>query len=156
MKEKKAALFNKLGREDLEEELNNETFKRITVSLYRYVNIKNPEIFRDVLYGRWAELNIKGRIYLAKEGINAQFSCPEDNWEAFIETLEDYDYLKDVPLKILNSDRWKEKQMYINVFLLLQLQCDNVFLCTYISLRRTVYFGSIVICYVKVPSGVWL
>ena len=34
MKEKKVALFNKLGREELEEELNNETFKRITVSLY--------------------------------------------------------------------------------------------------------------------------
>ena len=107
MKEKKVALFNKLGREDLEEELNNETFKRITVSLYRYVNIKNPEIFRDVLYGCWAELNIKGRIYLAKEGINAQFSCPEDNWEAFNETLEDYDYLKDVPLKIAVEDDGK-------------------------------------------------
>ncbi len=107
MKEKKVALFNKLGREELEKELNNESFKRITVSLYRYVNIKNPEVFRDVLYGCWAELNIKGRIYLAKEGINAQFSCPEDNWEKFIASLNDYDYLKDVPLKIAVEDDGK-------------------------------------------------
>ena len=100
MKEKKVALFNKLGREELEEELNNENFKRVTVSLYRYVDIKNPEFFRDILYASWLEFNIKGRIYLAKEGINAQFSCPEDNWEAFTKSLEDFDYLKDVPLTI--------------------------------------------------------
>ena len=107
MKKKKPALFNKLGREELEEELNNEDFKRITVSLYRYVDIKNPDLFRDVLFGRWAELNVKGRIYLAKEGINAQFSCPEHNWNNFTQSLEDYDYLKDVPLKIAVEDDGK-------------------------------------------------
>jgi UPF0176 protein len=107
MKKKKVALFNKLGREELEEKLKNETFKRITVSLYRYVDIKNPDIFRDILFGRWAELNINGRIYLAKEGINAQFSCPEHNWEEFISSLNDYDYLKDVPLKIAVEDDGK-------------------------------------------------
>ena len=107
MKEKKVALFNKLGREELEEKLNNETFKRVTISLYRYVNIKTPNLFRDVLYSAWDELNIKGRIYLAKEGINAQFSCPEDNFEAFTKSLEDFDYLKDVPLKIAVEDDGK-------------------------------------------------
>lgn len=107
MKEKKRALFNKLGREELEEELNNETFKRITVSLYRYVDIKNPDLFRDQLYNSWSDLNVKGRIYLAKEGINAQFSCPEHNWEAFTKSLEQYDYLKDVPLKIAVEDDGK-------------------------------------------------
>jgi UPF0176 protein len=60
MKEKKIALFNKLGREELEEKLNNESFKRITVSLYRYVDIKNPEFFRDILYASWVEFDIKG------------------------------------------------------------------------------------------------
>jgi UPF0176 protein len=107
MKEKKVALFNKFGREELEEKLNNESFKRITVSLYRYVDIKNPEFFRDILYASWVEFDIKGRIYLAKEGINAQFSCPEDNWEAFTKSLEDFDYLKDVPLKIAVEDDGK-------------------------------------------------
>jgi UPF0176 protein len=106
-KQKKQILFNKLGRPELEEELRNETFDRITASLYRYVNIENPEEFRDELFARWIELNIKGRIYLAKEGINAQFSCPEHNWKLFMLSLEDYDYLKEVPLKVAVEDDGK-------------------------------------------------
>ena len=50
MKDNKPVLFNKYGRETLEEELNNESFKRKTVSLYRYVNIENPDSFRDQLF----------------------------------------------------------------------------------------------------------
>ncbi len=107
MEEKKQTLFNKYGREDLEKEIQSESFKRLTVSLYRYVDIKNPEIFRDELFTRWFKLNIKGRIYLAHEGINAQFSCPEPNWKEFVESLNDYDYLKDVPLKIAVEDDGK-------------------------------------------------
>ena len=108
MKEnKKPVLFNKYGREQLEEEVRNEPFERVTVSLYRYVNIKNPQIFRDELFTKWFDLNIRGRIYLAKEGINAQFSVPEPNWKKFTQSLEDYDYLKDVPLKIAVEDDGK-------------------------------------------------
>jgi UPF0176 protein len=107
MENKKPLLFNKYGREDLEKEILNETFKRITVSLYRYVNIKNPQIFRDDLFTKWFKLNVRGRIYVAHEGINAQFSVPEHNWKAFILSLDDYDYLKDVPLKIAVEDDGK-------------------------------------------------
>ena len=105
--EKKPQLFNKLGRPELEEELNNETFKRVTVSLYRYVNIEDPNAFRDELFLKWFELNVKGRIYVAKEGINAQFSCPEPNWKLFTESLTTFDYLKDIPLKIAVEDDGK-------------------------------------------------
>lgn len=107
MENKKTILFNKYGREDLEKEIQNETFDRITVSLYRYVDIKNPQIFRDELFTKWFELNVRGRIYVAHEGINAQFSVPEPNWEKFTRSLEDYDYLKDVPLKIAVEDDGK-------------------------------------------------
>jgi UPF0176 protein len=107
MKDNKPVLFNKYGRETLEEELNNETFKRKTVSLYRYVNIENPDSFRDQLFLSWHELNINGRIYLAKEGINAQFSCPEHNWDKLLATLKEFKYLNDVPLKIAVEDDGK-------------------------------------------------
>lgn len=103
----KPTLHNKYGREELEKEIQNETFKRITVSLYRYVNIKNPQIFRDELFTNWFKLNIRGRIYVANEGINAQFSVPEHNWEEFKTTLDQYDYLKDIPLKIAVEDDGK-------------------------------------------------
>ena len=65
--EKKPVLFNKYGREDLEKELENESFNRITVSLYRYIDIEQPDEFRDELFAKWYELNIKGRIYFSSD-----------------------------------------------------------------------------------------
>lgn len=58
--------------------LNNE--KRITLSFYKYVRLKNPKKTRDVLYIFFNKLNILGRIYVAKEGINAQISVPEQHY----------------------------------------------------------------------------
>lgn len=107
MEERKKPLHNKYDRKTLEEKLGQETFERITVSLYRYVHIDDPKAFRNELYEKWSDLNINGRIYVAKEGINAQFSCPEPNWKAFIETVQNIDYLKDVPLKIAVEDDGK-------------------------------------------------
>lgn len=107
MENKKPVLFNKYDRETLEKELEKEPFKRVTASLYRYVNIENPAEFRDELFKKWFALNVRGRIYLAHEGINAQLSCPEPNWKKFIATLEDYDYLKNIPIKIAVEDDGK-------------------------------------------------
>ncbi|GIS54215.1 hypothetical protein Ct9H90mP29_12570 [bacterium] len=33
------------------------------------------------------KLKVFGRVYIAKEGINAQISVPDHNWEAFIMQL---------------------------------------------------------------------
>ena len=104
---KKPVYQNKYDRETLTKRLEQEDFKRITVSLYRYAHLKNPKIVRDSLFLRWNNLNILGRIYIAEEGINAQFSCPEPNWEEFINSLNDYDFLKDIPLKIAIEDDGK-------------------------------------------------
>ena len=97
-------LYNKLGREELQRQLDAESFRRVTVSMYRYVHIDEPNKFRDDLFLKWDKLGIKGRIYVAKEGINAQFSCPEPNWEVFLQSLEDNLVLKGVPLKIAVED----------------------------------------------------
>jgi len=96
---KKEILYNKKNRLDLEKELKNETFSRVTCSFYRYILIENPELARDQLYRDWSDLKIFGRIYIANEGINAQLSCPEKNWDLFIKTMNSHDYLKDVSLK---------------------------------------------------------
>ena len=42
---------------------------------------------RDALYEEWSVLGVFGRVYLANEGINAQISVPEHNWEKFVEVL---------------------------------------------------------------------
>ena len=101
---KKEHLYNKKSRELLQSELRQESFDRITCSFYRYTQIKDPVFFRDVLYREWKELNVFGRIYIAKEGINAQFSCPEHYWDLFKTSLESHEVLKSIELKIAVQD----------------------------------------------------
>ncbi len=100
-------LYNKLGRAELLKKLEAENFTRRTVSFYKYVKIENPAEMRDLLYAEWDELNCLGRIYLAKEGINAQMSVPEPNWAAFAEKLYQHPEFKDVPFKIAVEDDGK-------------------------------------------------
>lgn len=52
-------------------------------------------------------LNIFGRIYVAAEGINAQISVPEHNWDIFKNYLEEQPLLKNMPLKIAVEDNGK-------------------------------------------------
>ena len=76
-------LYNKKSKEDLEKDLNDETFKRITLSFYKYVDFKDLSTFRDKLYKDLNGLNVLGRVYIAKEGINAQISIPENQYNNF-------------------------------------------------------------------------
>ena len=100
-------LHNKLSKEELKKKLQEEDFKRITLSFYRYVIIENPEELRDALYKHWNELNGLGRIYLANEGINAQLSVPESNFDAFKNHLYSLELFKNVPFKIAVEDDGK-------------------------------------------------
>ena len=101
---KKEILYNKKSREILTAELEAENFERITCSFYRYVHIKDPPTLRDELYREWSTLKIFGRIYIAKEGINAQFGCPKQHWDDFKVNLDLRKELKDMPLKIALQD----------------------------------------------------
>ena len=77
-------MFNKLSKEQGLDLLEKEDFPEKTVSFYRYVILDAPFDLRDELYLAWNELGVLGRIYLAHEGVNAQLSVPEHNWEAFV------------------------------------------------------------------------
>lgn len=81
-------LKNLVNRKELKERLKTEKFKRVTMSFYRYVKIEKPEEMRDAIYREWHELGVFGRIYLAREGINAQLCVPEKNLDSFKESLE--------------------------------------------------------------------
>ena len=95
----KDILYNKKSRDQLKQELDAETFDRITCSFYRYMDIEEPIHFRDALYREWNRLKILGRVYVAQEGINAQISCPDFNWNEFLSSIESHSQLKDVPIK---------------------------------------------------------
>lgn len=80
-------LHNRVSNEELKARMLAETTPRKTVSFYKYFPISNPQQFRDELYVKFDALKVFGRIYIATEGINAQISVPEDNFENFKETL---------------------------------------------------------------------
>jgi len=100
-------LYNKYDKKLLKQQLQEEEFKRTTISFYRYVHIEDPNALRDDLYMEWSELGVFGRTYLAKEGVNAQMSIPEHHWEHFLEKLQARVIFKDMPLKIAVEDDGK-------------------------------------------------
>ena len=95
----KYLLFNKLSPQDAKKKLASETFKRTTLSFYKYVKLKDISHYRDYLYKEWDKLKILGRVYIATEGINAQISVPNHNIEKFKEQLNDDRNLKNISLK---------------------------------------------------------
>lgn len=103
----KKHLINRLSPEELKERLAKETFKRTTVSFYRYVIIDNPAEMRDKLYSIWNKLQCYGRIYIAQEGINAQMSVPNHCWQDFKKDLDSIIEFKDMPFKIAVEDDGK-------------------------------------------------
>jgi UPF0176 protein len=92
-------LYNRLGKPQLVARLKSETFRRKTLSFYRYVEISDPEEFRDMLYFQLDRLNCLGRIYIAAEGINAQMNVPEPRVNDFLDFLESIPQFKKMPLK---------------------------------------------------------
>lgn len=102
-----AVLHNRVSNEDLKKFLMNENFHRITISFYKYFAIQNPQEFRDFLYKNLRELNVFGRIYLAKEGINAQISVPDFEFENFKTFLFSIEQLNNIRLNIAVDDDGK-------------------------------------------------
>lgn len=100
-------LHNRIDKRELKKRLMEEPIKRITLSFYRYVIIDTPNEYRDELYKRWDALNVKGRIYVAREGINAQLSVPEEHFETFRNDIDSDRYLIKVPFKIAVEDDGK-------------------------------------------------
>jgi UPF0176 protein len=92
-------LHNIYSREDLLKQRQAENFNRKTVSFYRYVIIEDPQTLRDQLYTDWYTMGVLGRVYLAKEGINAQISVPEHRVGQFINYLDNTPYFAEMPMK---------------------------------------------------------
>lgn len=106
-------LHNRKGRQQLEAELEKAGHPHRVASFYRYIVIDDPQALRDELYRKWETLGVLGRIYVAHEGINAQFSVPVPNWQKFIDTLSQWPATKDVFLNISDhSDYGADHQDY--------------------------------------------
>lgn len=102
-----AVLHNRINQAELKKLLCAETFKRITVSFYQYFPIKKPSQFRDEMYKALNALQVFGRIYVAHEGINAQVSVPERNFDALKNYLFSIKPLNGLRLNIAVDDDGK-------------------------------------------------
>ena len=92
-------LYNKINSKELKLALADEPFERITASFYKYVDISVPNDLRDELYELWNQMGVFGRVYIADEGINAQVSIPEQNWEIFKDSVLRNYLFRDVKIK---------------------------------------------------------
>ncbi|MGK6342150.1 rhodanese-related sulfurtransferase [Chryseobacterium sp. DT-3] len=93
-------LYNTLSAEERAQLIDEAGKERLTLSFYAYAKIEDPKKFRDELFIAWNALDALGRIYVAHEGINAQMSVPADQFEAFRNTLEAYDFMKGIRLNV--------------------------------------------------------
>ncbi|ACT06461.1 Rhodanese domain protein [Dickeya chrysanthemi Ech1591] len=76
-------LHNRVSNEELKARMLAETEPRTTVSFYKYFQLDEPQAFRDALYIAFHQIQVFGRVYIAKEGINAQISVPASRFEHF-------------------------------------------------------------------------
>ena len=83
-----ASLHNRVSRKELKELAQTDSVNRNTFSFYCYFPITNPSEFRDSWYQYLNGIGVKGRIYIAEEGLNAQINCPVEN----IDLLRDFIY----------------------------------------------------------------
>jgi UPF0176 protein len=102
-----AVLHNRVSQKELKERLCQEAEPRTTISFYQYFPIGNPKIFRDEMYKALEVIKVFGRIYVAHEGINAQLSVPQSNFEKLKAYLYSIEPLNVVRLNIAIDDDGK-------------------------------------------------
>ncbi len=93
-------LWNTLSKEELAIKMRERGQKLITISFYQYAQIADPSSFRNQLFLLFQDLGVVGRIYVAKEGINAQLAVPADEFERFRDELYTIDFLNGIRLNI--------------------------------------------------------
>jgi UPF0176 protein len=102
-----SVLHNKVSNAELKRKLMEETESRITISFYCYFTIDDPKALRDQLYKSLFALKVYGRIYIAQEGINAQISVPQSNYETMKQLLYSIEPLNGLRLNIAVDDDGK-------------------------------------------------
>ncbi len=100
-------LHNRVSRKELKQKVLADPTPRTTISFYRYLQLDNPDFFRDELYRLLRPIGVLGRIYVAAEGINAQVSVPTENLERFRIVLDSMPGLQQLRLNIAVQDDGK-------------------------------------------------
>lgn len=70
-----------------------------TISFYRYVVIEDPQAFRLRFCDLCEKYECRGRVYVAREGVNAQMAVPTAWFTSFAEAIGRMPELRDVDIK---------------------------------------------------------
>jgi len=93
-------LHNLEDRRVLLERMRADARPRTTLSFYRYVHLDDPVATRNALYAAWEKLEVLGRTYVAREGINGQISVPTERFEEFKNHLDSLGWLPNLRLNV--------------------------------------------------------
>ncbi len=100
-------LHNRTDRRILKQQIAQSSEPRLTLSFYKYIYITDPQAFRDKLYLDLSALQVLGRIYVAHEGINAQISVPQAQFEILQSYVNASLYLSGIRLNLAVDDNGK-------------------------------------------------
>jgi len=73
--------------------------KHTIILFYKYVVIDNPEALRVSQVTLCEKLGLKGRMIIAKEGVNGTFESTEENIEEYVENLKSDPRFSDIDIK---------------------------------------------------------
>lgn len=89
--------------------------KYLILLYYHYANIENPEEFREEHHLFCLKLNLRGRIIVAREGLNGTVSGNKEQCEQYMEALRNDPILKGIEFKVDQSDIHAFQKMHVRV-----------------------------------------
>lgn len=57
------------------------------ISFFKFITIERPWVVSELLQKAWSRMGVKGRVYVATEGVNAQLSVPEIVLQDFYDAM---------------------------------------------------------------------
>jgi UPF0176 protein len=87
----------------------------LNISTYKFIPLPDAAALREVLLGRAQDLQLKGTILLAEEGINMFLAGPADDVRSFVTQLQQDPRFADIAPKESWSDTQPFKKMLVKV-----------------------------------------
>lgn len=85
------------------------------ISFYKYVDVDDPESLAKEHLAWCVENGIKGKVYLAKEGINGSVFGDDETTAKYKEKLRSYEIFSDVWFKETLTDKIAYEKIYVRV-----------------------------------------
>jgi len=82
---------------------------------YKYVNIEKPDKLRIKLKGMWRKNKVKGKILIAKEGINGAVTGNDKDIKKVIKEIKNINLLSDMQIKVDATNQHDFDKLYIKL-----------------------------------------